>query len=641
MPSAQETLQILQETANRGMQDQLNDRQRAMFDEAVNRGMVIMPGQQMEEQPLTPKTVQDVQFSPAELELWKRDNLSPVRRAKMDDQRALNLMRVDFLESGVDKDSFLLGEKAPSGIEQAGAGLAQGARSVAQEIGKLGLAAGDVAGIVEPETRQQFAEDVSQQRREFAESDIGQMGITKGFQTVGEVLPTMVVPGGVVGGIMRRLAAGAAGGAVGGAVMPTESADVVSEQRLQNILLSSAGGGIFGGATAVGSKAVDLGGDLISGFTKKGGKVTISEPLSELVSKADLEASDKAAKGIGVFLSPAERTRLPLVVDLEKTISLPKDTALNFQVKLLEREKTLDTSIKKLIQDIAPESPARAAAIKEGYDLIARTEMPAELLSKIEGDMVLGPQYKKMLRDTGFAPELAKIPENSLARLDTFQKFLRERAGVLDKSKPTSARNLREAREELITVLDTALKPYAVARREAQLNIIRKNIEDKTAGIKGTLIDTETGTRTPSAVQFYQKFLKSDKDFNDLIRNLDDSSDAAIKASQLRVVLSSIENTPLEKVFSSTEPLSSSRTLGMGKVGIAVSNFAENLRKQYSEGMLEYITNPNLSDDLLADAAEIAARRGKIPVADLDRLAGITAKALSRSIAAGQNEEDQ
>ena len=79
----------------------------------------------------------------------------------------------------------------------------------------------------------------------------------------------------------------------------------------------------------------------------------------------------------------------------------------------------------------------------------------------------------------------------------------------------------------------------------------------------------------------------------------------------------------------------------MGKAGIAVSKFAENLRKQYSEGMLEYITNPNLSDDLLADAAEIASRRGKIPVADLDRLGGITAKALSRSIAAGQNEEDQ
>lgn len=79
------------------MQDKLNDRQRAMFDEAVNRGMVIMPGQQMEDQPLTGETVQDVQFSPAELELWKRDNLSPVRRAKMEDRRALNLMRVDFL----------------------------------------------------------------------------------------------------------------------------------------------------------------------------------------------------------------------------------------------------------------------------------------------------------------------------------------------------------------------------------------------------------------------------------------------------------------------------------------------------------------------------------------------------------------
>ena len=639
MASAQETLHILQETANRGMQDQLSDRQRAMFDEAVNRGMVIMPGQQMEDQPLTGETVQDVQFSPAELELWKRDNLSPVRRAKMEDRRALNLMRVDFLESGVDKDSFLLGEKAPSGMEQAGVGLAQGARSVAQEIGKLGLAAGDVAGIVEPETRQQFAEDVSQQRREFAESDIGQMGITKGFQTVGEVLPTMVVPGGVVGGIMRRLAAGAAGGAVGGAVMPTESADVASDQRLQNILLSSAGGGIFGGATAVGSKAVDLGGDLISNYTKKGGREAIVEPLSKLISRADTNAQDEAAKGIGVFLSPAERTKLPLIVDLEKTISLPKDTALNFQLKLQDREKTLSKSVKQLIQDIAPKSPTRAASIKEGYELIARTEMPAELLSKIEGDLLLGPQYKRFLKDPYFKPSLSKLPKNSLARVDEFQKFLRDRAKALESKSATGSRNIRKAREDLITVLDTALPPYAVARRESQLNIIRESIEKKTAGIKGAIV--EDGVRTPSAVQFYQKFLKSDKDFENLIRNLDDNSPAAIKATQLRIVLGAVEGTPLDKVFSSTEPFRSTGTFGLGKEGIALSNIARSQRKQFSEGMLDYITDPNLSSELLDEAVQLAEQSGKIPAVDLDRLAGITAKALSRSIAAGQNEEDQ
>ena len=640
MPSAQETLQILQETANRGMQDQLNDRQRAMFDEAVNRGMVIMPGQQMEEQPLTPETVQDVQFSPAELELWKRDNLSPVRRAKMDDQRALNLMRVDFLESGVDKDSFLLGEKAPSGIEQARAGFAQGARSIAQEIGKLGLAAGDVAGIVEPETRQQFAEDVSKQRREFAESDIGQMGITKGFQTVGEVLPTMVIPGGVVGGIMRRLAAGAAGGAVGGAVMPTESADVASEQRLQNILLSSAGGGIFGGATAVGSKGIDFVGDLRQSLTRKGGKSEVIDVLKDVVSKSVIEQTDEAAKGIGVFLTPAERTGLARSIELEKSIRLPKDAANRLQIKIVEREKTLQKSIEQLIKDIAPESPTRAAAIKEGYDFIARTEMPAELLSKIEGDMILGPQYKKMLRDSGFAPELANIPENSLARLDTFQKFLRERAGVLEGKKPTSARNLRKARSELMEVLDTAAPPYAVARREAQLNIVRKNIEDKTAGIKGSLTDPETGVNTPSAVQFYQKFLKSDKDFDDLLRNLGDDSSAAIKASQLKVVLKAVEGSQLGKVFSTGDPLPSSKTLALGKEGLLASNLALRFRKNYYEGMIDYITDPNLSDDILAEAAELAGQKGKIPAADLDRITAITAKALSRSIASAQNEDE-
>ena len=56
--------------------------------------------------------------------------------------------------------------------------------------------------------------------------------------------------------------------------------------------------------------------------------------------------------------------------------------------------------------------------------------------------------------------------------------------------------------------------------------------------------------------------------------------------------------------------------------------------------MVDYITDPNLSDDILAEAAELAGQKGKIPAVDLDRITAITAKALSRSIAAAQNEDE-
>ena len=84
----------------------------------------------------------------------------------------------------------------------------------------------------------------------------------------------------------------------------------------------------------------------------------------------------------------------------------------------------------------------------------------------------------------------------------------------------------------------------------------------------------------------------------------------------------------------------SSKTLALGKEGLLASNLALRFRKNYYEGMVDYITDPNLSDDILAEAAELAGQKGKIPAVDLDRITAITAKALSRSIASAQNEDE-
>lgn len=199
-------IERMQEIANRGAQDQLPPEKLEIFNEAIARGVISMPdatgfeqeaavgapvqvgqptdslSQQIQAAASAPndddlrKAILNRKFSPSEIELWKRDNLSAPKAGKMDDRRAINLMRVDLIEELQD----------PSVTEQVVSGLGQGARSLGQESLKIGASVGDTFGLVEPETRQQLSEDINLQRKTFDESKVGQMPITKGAKFVGK-----------------------------------------------------------------------------------------------------------------------------------------------------------------------------------------------------------------------------------------------------------------------------------------------------------------------------------------------------------------------------------------------------------------------------------------------------------------------
>ena len=616
---------ILNELRNR--YDTFDPQQKIAFDELQRR--------------LTPQ--QEVQFSRPEIELWKRDNLTPKKAKRMTDETALRFMKSDFAESGLDRDSYLLGlEKEDiSPIEQGIVGFGQGVRELGQEVGKLGLAAGEGIGFTSPEFRQEFAEGVTQQRKEFEESDIGQMPITQGFKVAGQVAPTVAIPGGVVGGIVRRLAVGGGTGALTGAIMPTDTADVLSSERMSNVITGAGFGATAGGVT----KAIEKTPDFFNFFTKKGGKLEIQEPLSTLVSKADIQATDDAAKGLGVFLTPGERTNVNLIVAREKQIDLPKNAELNLQIKLLDREKSLEKSVTKLIQDIAPDDPLRAKAIKEGYEVVAKTNASPKFISKISEDPILGRQYKGFLKDADYQVGLDKFPENSMARLDEFQKYLSEQMGSLYKDgKMKAYRNVRDARKELMQALDNTMPAYALARREAHLNLIRENLEKggkKLKAAKGALTDPQTGMKHPTAVQFYQKYLKSDEAFEEFMRNTDDLPGAALKATQLRVVLGAVEGTPISSVFSKPAPTTQlGSTAGQGTLGALGQRIAGAVRKNFYEGMVNYITDPNLSSSLLEEAADVASKRAKT-VDDFDRIVNGFAVLASRIGTATVTQEEE
>ena len=50
---------------------------------------------------------------------------------------------------------------------------------------------------------------------------------------------------------------------------------------------------------------------------------------------------------------------------------------------------------------------------------------------------------------------------------------------------------------------------------------------------------------------------------------------------------------------------------GLGFIGAATQRALQNVRKNFYEGMVDYITDPNLSSSLLEEAADVAAKRAK------------------------------
>ena len=669
----------MQEIANRGIQEQLPPEKLEIFNEAIARGLISMPdatgfeqeaavgapvqvgqptdslSQQIQAAASAPndddlrKAILNRKFSPSEIELWKRDNLSAPKAGKMDDRRAINLMRVDLIEELQD----------PSVTEQVVSGLGQGARSLGQEGLKIGASVGDTFGLVEPETRQQLSEDINLQRKTFDESEVGQMPITKGAKFVGEVLPTMVIPGGIAGGLARRAIAGAAGGGAAGALAPTEDADIISGDRLQNIFL---GAGLGGGLPLAAGGVKNVFVDWPRMFSQKGGRLEIETPFKALVSKSEQKELDAAAKEIGVFLSPGERGKgLAKLRDTELGIRLEDENALDLQILLQGRERTAQKTIKELAEEIAPQTgkagDVRAQAITEGYQAVGALKFPTFLKTKILNDDILSDSFNDMLTGNSKVSKLAQmeikqlrggkdlidnangaavaddvLDDVSLAVMDVFNKFIKEEVSTIASANNgkigRAGKYMNSSIKEIMDFVDLASPEYALGRREASLNFARSNLEKRISKIKGGAID-EVGEAIPSSVQFFRSTLKSQKDFDDLLRELGDNHPARKKAAQLRVVLGAMENSPLEKVFKKTEPTGSISGGSFGKTGVGLKLVGAAQRRTYYKGMVDYITDPNITDSLLDDITEIASKR-EPSLVELDEIGNMFLKMLSR-----------
>ena len=489
-------------------------------------------------------------------------------------------------------------------------GMGAGMTSIAQEAGTLGSAIAEKSfGLLPEGTTQARMERIQPERDFYNKTPVAQSSEGKTGKFLGEVLPTIVIPGGVVGGVARKAVTGAIGGGIVGALQPTEdTTSVMNENRVINTLAGTAFGAAFPLGIAAAKYGTKTGANIVQMFTKSGGRAALKKGIIEGGGEAAYMHGTRAARNLDTFLSPGEATNFNELISREKGMVLSNDLMTKLGVDIRKRTDTLHESIKEVIENMAPDTPERAKLVQEGYEALAATRMSPKLIKAItKDDPVMSREYKRFINDKDYKPFIDSVPEDSMAVLDKFQKYLNDRKEVLfRKGKGEVADVIKGKREAIRDLLDVTVPEYAVARREAQLNIMKRNLNKGIDSLKTAARDAE-GNPVTTPVQFYQKFLKSDEDFSKIIDNLQDNPEAVQKFTDLRTVLSGIEGSPLEKAFARREPLQTARTGGLGLFpGLLLFESIGAVRHRFNEGIIEAVTDPSFSAEALQEAARLA-----------------------------------
>ena len=488
-------------------------------------------------------------------------------------------------------------------------GVQEGFKNIGQEAEKIGTGFLEKNFYVDPGTTQALSDKINAEREEFRNSPVGSSTAGKVGQFTGEILPTIVIPGGIVGGVTRRMVTGAAAGGIGGIAAPTDSPEFWNEQRVVNTVVNTT----LGTSGPLAISGVKYTGNKLGEITKGFRPSTVLKDVSGSVTRSDTKGAIQSATNLNTFLTPAEATGFGELVVRESSLRLDDPALQSLGVAVRGREATLKQSINDLLEEIAPNTPERATLISEGYEALARTKMTPKLLENIANDKTLGPYYTTFLKAKGYKESIADVPENSLSRLDHFNEFLNEKTKTFYKAgKNRAGKVVNDKRKELQNFVDQAVPEYAVARRVAQLDIIKKNIIKEMSKIKGSGVLDDAGRPVPDAIQFYQKFLKSGETYENLIINLSDNPNALQKISDLRTVLSAIESSPLKKLFKPAPgAVEGLRTVGQAEAGLALTESLRIGKGAYSKAMLELITDPAWDSKILENAAELAAKQKK------------------------------
>ena len=202
-------------------------------------------------------------------------------------------------------------------------GVGQGVREVGQGVGQAALAAGQQVGVVSPETRQQYDQNVMRQRAAASQGlSPEERGSFEAGRFVGNTAPYMAIPGAPQVGLLGRMLAGAATGATIGATQFVKP----GQSRALNTGIGATLGGSLAGVLGGVPKAIRKGvfsNNIAAAEQRMKNLEGLNPTLGQITNKESIQLAES---GLGkvplVGLKKHFRTQTEKLVNrVQKTIS--------------------------------------------------------------------------------------------------------------------------------------------------------------------------------------------------------------------------------------------------------------------------------------------------------------------------------
>lgn len=500
-----------------------------------------------------------------------------------------------------------------SSFEQFVEGAVEGSTRLGQGLKQIGMSGTEALGFIPEGSSERYTSEIAREREQYLNSYVSRTDPAQVGEFLGEVVPTLAIPGGVAGGLARRIGTSALAGSASEAIKPTADSNVFSAERAQNALTGAAGAAFTTGVLAGTPAAFEA--------TRKffGGPKT---QVKRIVSRSDLDPETlKVADEYGIFITPGEASGLQEVLKTEAGLKMRSpEGATELGKAIRGRLGKIDAQTQLLVRDLIENEPTVALQLQSGYDILRNTNigkrgvdnlfnMTLEINNTKKPLGKIGKRYyDKMQKSSDWQAQLDGVPENSVYYLDIFKRYLDEQQNKLSKAgKGQAATNIREFKEAMMENLDEVVPSYSGTRQLAQLSITRRAMQKTLDSIpvKQVALDPATGQRMEitDPVEFYKKTFKSDADFTELKRKLGSSPNSVQKLEKLRTIFKAIEDSPLQKQITGiADEAPQPAGGGVGGVESAVLfSGLEFFGKKRSEQIIKYITNENWSANLLDD----------------------------------------
>lgn len=343
--------------------------------------------------------------------------------------------------------------------------------------------------------------------------------------------------------------------------------------------------GTMAAQNAVGNgdnKYVDAAGGLLAGAVGLRGSNAKDLAVMNLLKDVDLNRAMprvQAAQRLGLkYLRPSEAMNSGYIGAIEGNVGITPETSLFLERQEEARKITEKDAIRNLYDTVFKDKDL-SAQVSKLYKAAYESHVSPKFLDSLMKSERVTQAMQNVDSDPVFRDALRGVPKTSFAYLDQVKRELNDMATSAGHG-TNRARLFKDAETNLVKRMDSINGTYQSARNLAQRQIVKNKMKESVSeeALKGT--------------SFYNKNLKNDDKFDDLLSSLKDVPQAQQQATDMREVFKTMVDsaikTPRSAVKLSETSMSAPRSGGQW-----VERFMHRLQGgAYDKAMAELMTDP-------------------------------------------------